>query len=590
MGKHARKLAIPLVLICLGLTLSARIRRPLPLYGHSQAMDAFRQVVYDNAVRHGEIFPRWVPDFYFGHGSPIFQFYAPLPYMMAEPFVLAGFSVPTALKLTLVLAWILSGYFMLALAREYLSPEASFVAAVFYMLAPYHLVDMLVRHAFGEHIAFTWLAMAAAGAVGAARRRCPVSFTAGAFGVALLTLTHNITALIGVPVVAAWAAWESFRARSWERALVGLGAVAAGLGLAAFFWLPAMMETKLVFARESLTREFFEYGQHFVYAKQWFDPAWGFGGSRAGWEEDRLSFQIGLAHWLGIVLAVWAAVRVRRERGKLNELFVPALAIFLAGLLMTHRFSAPLWNLAPLLAFVQFPWRFLVVAAFGASLLAGLGAESVLGDKRLRVPVGACVVALAFYASYTKPLFTVYDTEQNGYIPGPYDLQRDRLDTDPRYADQREHLTIAWVRASGETGSSRDDYLPRTVLEKPTAKEEIASASSGEVVASERAGLNTYELMVSMRAAGRVTLAQFFYPGWRATVDGAEVPVATTSPHGLASVEVPEGELAVRFHFGSTPSRRAAGAVSIVSFALVAAAALLIRRRNRSTRSPVPAK
>jgi uncharacterized membrane protein len=287
----ARALA-PLAAIALvAVVTSAPLWRPLFVYGHSIDLDPFRQVAFDAALRVGDPLPRWTPYWYYGYGSPLFHFYAPLPYFVTELWLLAGASFARAFQLTLFSGWLASGLAMYLLARDAFSRPAATVAAVLYLFAPYHLVDMLVRHALGEHLAFVWIPLAIWGAAGTVSRPGALRFAIGALAVAALPLTHNLTALIALPVVIAWSslAW----ARNRDRAGLARAAAATVLGLAlsAFFWLPAIADLAGVSARERLTGEFFRYSLH--------------------------------------------------------------------------------WNAIGWLALVQFPWRFLTLAAFGASLACG---------------------------------------------------------------------------------------------------------------------------------------------------------------------------------------------------------------------------
>ncbi|MHA1566211.1 MAG: hypothetical protein ACTSX7_12930, partial [Alphaproteobacteria bacterium] len=141
------------------------------LGGHSAYMDIYRQVVLDEAFRQGDFWPRFAEAFYYGHGSLLFHFYAPLSYYLTEIFMLLGASVAAALKLAMATGLLLSGVFMALLARELFGNYAAACAGVLYVLAPYHLVDVLARHAFGEAIAFVWLPLAFWGILGAVRDR-----------------------------------------------------------------------------------------------------------------------------------------------------------------------------------------------------------------------------------------------------------------------------------------------------------------------------------------------------------------------------------------------------------------------------------
>ncbi len=70
-----------------------------------------------------------------------------------------------------------------------------------------------------------------------------------------------------------------------------------------------------------------------------------------------------------------------------------------------------------------------------------------------------------------------------------------------------------------------------------------------------------------VRAKGPVTLQflTYYFPGWRAWVDGVEVPVRPEGPQGLITLEVDAGEHQVLLRFVDTPARQAGLALSAAS-------------------------
>src|SRR5919201_5615183 len=52
----------------------------------------YRLVELDHLIAQGIWYPRWAPDFVFGFGYPIFNFYAPLSYYLAAPLHWLGLS------------------------------------------------------------------------------------------------------------------------------------------------------------------------------------------------------------------------------------------------------------------------------------------------------------------------------------------------------------------------------------------------------------------------------------------------------------------------------------------------------------------
>src|SRR6185436_7290508 len=101
-----------------------------------QHLSVLRQV--DAAIRAGDPYPRWQPEFNQGFGLPWLNYYPPAFYWLAEVFNVATGDPLDAMLVVCVLMMAASGLATYALAREFFSRNASLAAAAFYMLAPYH--------------------------------------------------------------------------------------------------------------------------------------------------------------------------------------------------------------------------------------------------------------------------------------------------------------------------------------------------------------------------------------------------------------------------------------------------------------------
>lgn len=581
--------ALPALIVAgVCVVLGARLFSHYLLYGHSADIDAFRLLAFDAALRAEDLYPRWTPYWYFGHGSPIFHFYAPLPYYVAEIPLLLGASIPRALQFTLFATWLASGAAMYLFARDRLSRPAATLAAALYALAPYHLVDMLVRHALGEHIAFVWIPLALWGLTGLVRAWSPVRFAASALAVAALPLTHNITAMIGLPLIAAWCADEWLRTKNHKGAATAVAATLLGLALSAFFWLPAFVEKADVYAAENLTADFFHYANHFVAPWQLFSPVWGFGGSRPGTAEDAMSFQVGLVHWVFMALAIGVIVARRTNPGVrrlARHAAVPAAA-FAGAALMTTALTKPIWDAAGLLSFVQFPWRFLALAAVGSSWLAACAVDLMepdAGREKWTGAVAGIICALAAYGAYTTPRFGAWDVDQKYLAAGTRAQVAEWLASGTSRKDVNDLLTLESLKASGQKGTSWDDYLPRTAERAPDGPAEALFGLQPDAtfLKEERLGLNRYRFKFSLPTDGEVSFRQFFFAGWTATLDGREIPIRVVAPYGTMAVDVPPGDHALEFRFAATPLRAFADALSM-SAVLALLVALLPRRPRRN--------
>jgi hypothetical protein len=562
------------------------------LAGHSAYMDFFRQLVLDETVKQGQWWPRFAEAFYTGYGSPLFHFYAPLSYWISELFMLAGASVPVALKCTMGLTLFLSGLFLGLLAGELFGRYAAAAAGTLYVLAPYHLTDILVRHALGESVAFAWLPLALWGILGAVRDQSVWRMLAGSVGMAFLLLTHNITAMIAAPLLMAWWLYWTihYRHQGWRGPFLGASAAICGLLLSAFFWLPAFAEVDLVWSKRSLTDGYYVFSKHFVYLRQFFSTFWSHGSSCKG-GRDSMSFQLGLAHWFSLLLTIPVFIRHKQWRGIIIFLWL-ALLIALA---MCHFISQPLWNHLTLLTFVQFPWRFLLLAALAASLLVSPAAEWLAGLRSRHYHYGR-ILAILFiilpfltYAPLTYSKYMLYDAKKKSYRHFfkkdlRQELKKKRYQRLERYFNRRS------IRSISIKATSRDDFLPKNVLKTPRkpASTALTLLKSGYILQERRLGPCHYEGVVRSSVENVLHLNRFWYPGWQVSVDGVEQPAYADGKYGLAAVCLNPGEHRVEWYFGTTPLRTRAWQISLLGLLLTGVVMLLFGRPGKKSISSPP--
>jgi len=560
------------------------------LYGHSAEMDYFRQLSFDNCVSSGIAYPRWLPDTYHGYGSPLFHFYGPLPYYITEVFVLAGFQIHTSLKIALVLALILSGLGIYLFCRDFAGHHISFIAGIAYMLAPYHLVDMVVRHAMGEHMAFAFLPFAAWGLTGIIKGKASVRMAVGAIAFAAMILTHNVSAMLAAGALTLWLAVLAFYSMNWRKIVWGVLLICVALSLAAFFWVPVMMEKGLTYADESLTQGYFVYWDHFVYPQQLFSLYWNFGGSRKGTADDTMSFQVGVPHWIFVFAAFIFLIIGFKGESKSKPLIIYGAVLFAGSVFFTLPVSEFAYKIIPLLGYIQFPWRFLLFAAFAASICA-IAVEGLLlkyeKEKLIflfSTLAGALIVI--FYSHYTLPKANVFYLEQHTFSSLPL-KQLDTVKTSHNIYHVWEIADLSFFRQKGEMGTSRDDYLPRTVdrAYKP-GKEPMEEVTwigpESALVTWRNRGPVSLTAEVQTDYPGTLEFARFYFPGWKASLNDKPVEIAWDEKKGTILVPVDAGRSKVELTFGSTPLRAGAGWFSFLTLLGLFAYCVLMWRKEKT--------
>src|SRR5262249_22192091 len=156
----------------------------------------YRLIEYDLALRDGQIPPRWFPDISAGYGNPHPIYYAPLFYMVAEAFHVAGLDVVPSLKAAIVRFVLLAALFLFLYARLYWGAAGALVAAVAYTYAPYHMLDLYVREAFSEFTVFAFLPALFLSYHNIRMRGSRWDLIAGALTMAAMSTTHTISTMM----------------------------------------------------------------------------------------------------------------------------------------------------------------------------------------------------------------------------------------------------------------------------------------------------------------------------------------------------------------------------------------------------------
>ncbi len=546
--------------------------------GHSSYIDMIRHIVWHNQVIQGELFPRWIPDFYLGHGSPIFLFYAPASYVFLEFFRPFTNSPTMVLRLGYMVLIFISLLGMKQLGACLGGKWGGLAAAAVLGLAPYFLVDIYVRAGIAEFACFAilpWLfrSLILSGVNGKKGGLFLVAIL-----LALLVTTHNITSMITAPFLFLFAVFVS--KRKWLART--LGALVAGMGLSAWFWLPAIGEKNLVKSTESLTGGDYNFSNHFVFLKQLFVPYWGFGSSKVG-PVDTISLQVGLT-LLACVLSslILAVLFFKKRKGLLTterwKALVLFFVMFFVSLLFTNKATAIFWENLPLLSFVQFPWRFLLLATFaGAALTAYIPGwlEKYHSTKKLTIVLSIVIVIAAIITShnYVKARYAIHDAKSNKILFASTREAMHKALAHPSAYLPEEILTLRNIRGMGATTTSKDDYLPKTVKNFGGKYHGFIAKSLDDNVRilekSQRA--STITLSIESDKGGKLLLEPFYFPGWIAKTGKRELKIEPAPVSGLISLFVPKGKWTVTVAFKDTPIRKVGKGISVlfaVGFAL----------------------
>ncbi len=562
-------------------------------------------------LRAGAVPARWMPDGAYGLGYPFFHFYAALPYYLAAGLNLLGFDLLAAIKLTQTAGMFAAAGAMALYARRRLPPAGAALAAIAYVLVPFHLVNIYVRgDSLSEFYAFVWFPLilwAVDRVAGGKRqeagdqksdvggqRRGEGGWAAAAQVIVLagclagLVVTHNISLLLFAPFVALYAlAMLAIRASTDRRdgapqpvrSIAGAAlrlALAAALGaaLSAWFWLPALGDANQVQLGEQ-TSGYFNYANHFR-AADLVQPRLAFDYSVT----DALSpFAMGLAQAVLVLLGAAITLHAyRRDRPAWLAFATIAVLCALATFMITPL-SKAVWDAVPGLPLAQFPWRFLSVQAVFAAVLIG-GAAGRMKDEDLH-PSSFILHPSTFI------VFLVLLLVQS--LPG---LPNERLDV--RAEDVTPETLKRYEWFTGNIGTTiRAEYLPATVqprplvgpdvLGKPRQAWPVAGALSGSALEVSEPARQVWRVDVDSPVA-TVTLPLIYWPAWRAKQLDTGEPVALSAYVGSGWVQLvlPRGRQRIELWLDATPAQRVGESISaIAGVAVVGALVFMVARKRR---------
>ena len=561
---------LALIVICLLALWPLLTRADLPQNTDGE-LHIYRLAELSRVIRTGVFYPRWAPNFYFGYGYPIFNYYAPLSYYLGLPIeLLPGVDAVEGVKFVLIFSLLAGAVGCYGFVRANWGRPAGLVAATAFTYAPYiQYVDPHARGDLAEVLALGLAPLAFWAANSFQRHRSWHHWVLTAVLTAAVITSHNLLAMVFFALLLTWALWQLSEDWRSRRGWWLLGALFAGVGLSAFFWLPVALEQNAVNLNTLLgagEQDNFDFRNHYLSLQTMLSPSrlidWGA-------TEPEFVFNLGIMQWLlglvGFISLFRGQVPERRQ-----AIF---FAIATVGLLfMMLPISEPIWAVLPLIEFLQFPWRLLGPVALMLAVLAGIGTQ-IVQDWLQRDWVAPAAIGLMLLLA--MPLSQV--------TPWPDDFGP----TDTHAVAIKEWQGL-WL---GTTSTS--DFVPVTVDTIPGPQESVniglrdggpldrvnrATLPRGTtVVGSELNGVH-FRYQVEGEKAFPLRLFLFDFPGWEATVNGEVIETELGRPEGFLIVPVPAGSHTVEVRFTDTVPRQLGWGLTVLTLVVVGGCAYLLKR------------
>lgn len=501
---------------------------------HDGEWAVIRAAEMQREIKDIQIPPRWADYLNHGFGYPLFQFTYPLPFYLTTGLRVLHFSLVDAVKTVFIGSVFLSALFMYLLGRELAGNYAGLLTAIFYVIAPFRLVDLYVRGSIGESLSLALFpALCFVGMKYVLKPNIPRMIITSIV-LSMLILSHNIMSLVFFPLwliflyVTVISYFEDVRLYTWK---YFLPLILLGFGLAAYFFVPAILEKKYLVLS---TMKLAPLKDNFITIPQYLISPWSYG--------IKPSFQLGWAHIMIALVGLGSIIFGKSiEKRKFQPLAIFVYSGIAILVFLAHPFSAEFWNTPPLKWF-DFPWRLLTPLAFFISLSAVM---MTLHKSTKILAAVLAVLTVLLSLRFAQPL---------------------------QFTSKPE----SYYATNDATTTSMDELMPVWVKNKPTdrykQKAEI-EVGSGTIL-----GLNHttdgVDFKVISGTPSKIKINTVYFPGWQFRLNGKEQPLTYDNGDGLIRFDVPTGNFLVSGHYGKTTVRKVADFTTVAS--LIATFILLI--------------
>ena len=456
-------------------------------------------------LRNGQFPVRYLTRLNHEYGYPVANFLYPgFMYIAVVPKVL-GFGFVDAIKIVFGASLVFSCICTYLWLSKLFDRFSSLVGAIVYLYAPYHLFDVYKRGSVGEV-----LGLAVIPFILWQLESKSVFWTA--CGLAFLLISHNTLAALFLPVILFYMLLDFVIDSKNKKILIYQysSILLFGLGIAAFFWIPAIVDLQYtIFSQTSVAnwREYFA-------------------------QESLIGISTVVTILFVCILFFTKKLTIAKHR-----LTILLLSVGIVSLFFAHPVSTPLWSIIPV-SFIQFPFRFLSVTILCVAFLIAVSLSVLSKKLQMICAVSIVLITLMQARSFIQP---------------------------STYIDKGE----GFYTTNMDTTTVKKEYMPKWVLTTPIEKaKEKATVVDGEILYTKQK-TNALEFSVNAPKDTTVLVNTIFFPGWYATLNQKVIPISYNNPKGLITIAVPQGKHSVFVGFSETGIRMFSNVLSLISSAML---------------------
>ncbi len=575
---------------------------PTPIFTHDNNYEIWLGA-FDSLIKTGQLFPSWVKSFWLEHGSPLFIFYPPLFFYLAEIPRLLGASLVIAVKVIVGLSFLFSFFTMYLLGKEFWGKWGGLFAGLLYMTAPYHFALIYTRGAYAENLAYAIFPLIFWFIYKIFKESKNWWYVIGlVLSAASLILTNLPSVMIFFVLAVLLIIGLIWYEKKFPIIQLGLGAL-GGLLLSAFYWLPAFLNKGFIQFEYFITGQF-HFSKYFTNLVNYlpFRP----------WMNIEF-YQWGIIAWIIIVVVVFYLIRSnwqKRQEAKLKVgrrvAWLLLIMLILITLLMTP-FSYPLWENVPIIQYIQFPYRFLSVIFILISLLGAYVIYKINNSWRIALLVLVLIQAVIFAYPVTRLRHELYRNDAAYTVYGDFKAQLITIPDKDKDKEGIPKILLAHTTEVGYLPKDIDKEIVRTEFIRPIF-ETLLSMSLEEsayytlpdsdkiITFGDVSGVQDELQLITFNyyydKPSRVYYRQFGFPGWQVLVDNKQTEWESST--GQISFVVPAGEHQVKIEYTNPPGAvtgriiSALGLIVVLYFISRLPILSSLRRRRSPGRVPHP--
>ncbi|MDA1317409.1 MAG: 6-pyruvoyl-tetrahydropterin synthase-related protein, partial [bacterium] len=450
-----------------------------------------------------------------------------------------------ALKLSFSFTYLLAGVGMYLFAQTYFKNEKiALFSALMYQFAPFRLVDMLIRGNIGSLYSYMSAPFVLYFITKYLQKKSYFAFVGISVFIALLALGHTINGYIFIGLSGLFTLTVARKPKDIVRVYL---AILFGIGLAAFFIVPALLEQKYtngyMFTKDVFYKQFPPLLSLLI-------PNFT---NIAQLRMSEVPVQIGLFHTISYLMLLILVLKNRitkqiKSFSLLIVLLVPLVILFMQPI------TTVFWETISLIRQFQFPWRFVAIISLLTSLGAGIVMVYVKPIQKSVIYWSLIALVIVSTIYYWIPTQGYEKNDKSFYWDYPYTT------------NYFSEVNTVWM------GKEPEDY--------PTNVVEIAGDTA--VITSQSLTSIKHEFTVEASLPTTVIDRTFFFPGWKLYINGQEFSIQFQDPsyQGLITFKVPKGQSNVVVIFEQSKIQQLGNIISIGTVALLMSGFYLTRLKS----------